>query len=106
MGGKQKLQELVPSLNKLLEQYNLPKLQPDAIDTDTVAALRCFVLQVHQDADVSGGQGFNRLGPQSAACCRGTGRPGGQAGRRRSAAAPQHRAWAAADQRQSASERA
>lgn len=46
--GKQKLQDLVPSLNKLLEQYSLPKLQPDAIDTDTVAALRCIKTRMCQ----------------------------------------------------------
>jgi len=40
--GRQYLQDLVPELNKLLDQYSLPKLQPDAIDTDTVAALRCI----------------------------------------------------------------
>jgi len=46
--GKQQLGELVPELNKLLEQYGLPKLQPDAIDTDTVAALRCIKTRLCQ----------------------------------------------------------
>jgi len=46
--GKQQLGELVPELNKLLEQYSLPKLQADAIDTDIVAALRCIKTRVCQ----------------------------------------------------------
>lgn len=46
--GRQHLQELVPSLNQHLEMYNLPKLQPDAIDTDTVAALRCIKTRMCQ----------------------------------------------------------
>jgi len=46
--SKQKLQDLVPALNKLLELYALPKLQPDAIDTDTVAALRCIKTRMCQ----------------------------------------------------------
>jgi len=45
---KQQLVDLVPELNKLLEQYQLPKLQPDAIDTDTVAALRCIKTRMSQ----------------------------------------------------------
>jgi len=40
-GGRQQLGELVQPLNKLLEIWSLPKLADDAIDTDTVAALRC-----------------------------------------------------------------
>merc|ERR1711974_561943 len=46
--GKQQLQDLVPSLNKLLEMYSLPMLQPHAIDTDTIAALRCIKTRMCQ----------------------------------------------------------
>jgi len=46
--NKQQLAEMIPELNKLMEQYTLPKLQPDAIDTDTVAALRCIKTRMSQ----------------------------------------------------------
>jgi len=46
--NRQQLRDLVPSLNKLLEQYSLPRLQPDAIDTDTIAALRCIKTRMCQ----------------------------------------------------------
>lgn len=39
--GKQQLRDLVQPVNKLLQQWKLPQLTQDAIDTDTIAALRC-----------------------------------------------------------------
>lgn len=39
---KQRLTNLVPALNRLLECFGLPQLSQEATDTDTVAALRCI----------------------------------------------------------------
>mmetsp|Transcript_62268 Transcript_62268/g.181912 ORF Transcript_62268/g.181912 Transcript_62268/m.181912 type:complete len:262 (-) Transcript_62268:121-906(-) len=39
--GKQQLRDLVEPLNRLLKHWSLPQLTQDAIDTDTIAALRC-----------------------------------------------------------------
>eukprot|EP00408_Alexandrium_pacificum_P064052 CAMPEP_0171176744 /NCGR_PEP_ID=MMETSP0790-20130122/11890_1 /TAXON_ID=2925 /ORGANISM="Alexandrium catenella, Strain OF101" /LENGTH=274 /DNA_ID=CAMNT_0011641637 /DNA_START=72 /DNA_END=896 /DNA_ORIENTATION=- len=39
--GKQQLRDLVEPLNRLLKLWGLPQLTQDAIDTDTIAALRC-----------------------------------------------------------------
>jgi len=39
---KQLLGDLQPPLNRILKHLQLPKLPEDAIDTDTVAALRCL----------------------------------------------------------------
>merc|ERR1711879_474924 len=40
--SQQRLQDLIPPANRLLEHVKLPKLPKDAIDTDTIAALRCL----------------------------------------------------------------
>jgi len=44
--NKQKLAELVPSVNKLLDCFALPQLPPDTVDADTIAALRCVHARV------------------------------------------------------------
>lgn len=46
--GEQQLQDLVPELNNMLDKYKLPKLQSNAIDTDTIAALQCIKTRVCQ----------------------------------------------------------
>lgn len=38
---RQRLQHLIPAINRLLDCFKLPKLPDDAPDSDTVAALRC-----------------------------------------------------------------
>lgn len=50
----QRLVNLVPPLNKLLECFNLPQLPNEPADTDTIAALRCIHTRVYvpnQDTD-------------------------------------------------------
>jgi len=39
--GRRQLRALVQPLNLLLKRWNLPQLTQEAIDTDTIAALRC-----------------------------------------------------------------
>jgi len=48
--SKQQLRDLVTPINRLLELHSLPKLQTDAIDTDTIAALRCIKTRMCQKA--------------------------------------------------------
>lgn len=45
-GEKQRLTNLAPSLNKLLECFRLPQLPQEPADTDTIAALRCIHTRV------------------------------------------------------------
>lgn len=45
---KQMLQDLVPDLNRMLDLYQLPKLQKTAADNDTIAALRCVKTRMCQ----------------------------------------------------------
>lgn len=52
----QRLTNLVPPLNKLLECFSLPQLPQEPSDTDTIAALRCIHTRVYvpkQDGDGS-----------------------------------------------------
>lgn len=53
---KQRLGHLISPLNRLLECFGLPQLPPDAVDTDSIAALRCIHTRVcvpEQNADAS-----------------------------------------------------
>jgi len=43
---KQRLREMLPALNRLLESFSLPQLPDDSVDSDTVAALRCIHARV------------------------------------------------------------
>jgi len=43
---KQRLREMLPALNRLLESFSLPQLPDDSVDSDTVAALRCVHARV------------------------------------------------------------
>lgn len=45
-GEKQRLGHLIPGVNKLLICFSLPALGEQAVDTDTVAALRCIQIRV------------------------------------------------------------
>lgn len=46
MGPKQRLGELLPSLNGILQTFSLPELPADAQDTDILAALKCVLVRV------------------------------------------------------------
>jgi len=46
LGPKQRLGQLLPALNRIMSCFNLPMLPEDAVDTDTVAALRCILVRV------------------------------------------------------------
>ncbi|CAE8596881.1 unnamed protein product, partial [Polarella glacialis] len=55
-GPKQRLAALLPGLNQLMASFSLPLLQEDAVDADTLAALRCVHVRVCASPDSEAGQ--------------------------------------------------
>eukprot|EP00930_Biecheleria_cincta_P064019 TRINITY_DN4957_c0_g1_i1.p1 TRINITY_DN4957_c0_g1~~TRINITY_DN4957_c0_g1_i1.p1 ORF type:complete len:266 (+),score=68.37 TRINITY_DN4957_c0_g1_i1:75-872(+) len=45
-GEKQRLGQLIPPLNQLMEFFSLPTLEPNALDADVLAALKCVQVRV------------------------------------------------------------